>query len=489
MKGAVKRRHVHLNCEKAYMLIKKNTPKVLICDDDQTIHLALKSVLGKEFDFRSAYNGDEALAILKKQPVDLVLLDMEIRTGREGIELVPKILDLQSNVEIIFFSGKTGFEYVRDAMKLGVYDYLPKDSGAEEIRHSFEKALEHRQLKTKTLQSQMEVKRVFHSNPLIGKSAAIEKIRKQIERARLSPAPVVIYGETGTGKEVVARLLRKGIDTDSLEPFVSVDSSTIQSSVAESMLFGHEKGAFTGADKMSRGLFEEADNGSIYFDELGNMPLEIQNKLLRVIQEKEVLRIGSTKPLFVNFRVICATNRNLEEMVGQGQFKDDLYQRINVLQITIPPLRDRKEDIPLLLEHFAETMRNGLPKITFLPETIALIEKHPLPGNVRELSNLVLHLYAMTDAQEISPLDLPIRFSQSAQTKKNQHEDKTSERTGGKRPLNFYAAVESFEREFLAAEYQYFDGNVSRMAIELGMDRSYLHSKLKNYGIHATKGK
>lgn len=465
------------------MLVKKSLPKVLVCDDDKTLHLAIKTVLSQEYDIKSAYNGDEAVAILKNQRMDIVLLDMEMRHDREGIETIPKLLDIQNDVEIIFFSGKLDFQFVRDAMKLGASDYIPKDSGPEELKHVFEKTLKTKQLKNKNIQTQYEVKREHQTHVFIGESPAVIKIKKQIERARVSPAPLVIFGETGTGKEVVARLLRKTNPDGTLEPFVSVDSSTIQSSVAESILFGYEKGAFTGAEKATRGLFEEADGGTIYFDELANMPLEIQNKLLRVIQEKEVLRIGATKPIELNFRVIAATNQDLEALVKQGKFKEDLYQRLNVLQITLPPLRERTEDIPLLLEHFAEVYQNDSAKLHFLPETIERLKKFPFTGNIRELANLVLYLYTMCEETEVSPIDLPPKFQSAISTA----EKSSTTSSDGIHSKNFYAAVEAFEKSYLEKEYARLDGNVSKIALELGMDRSYLHNKLKNYGIHNTK--
>jgi two-component system nitrogen regulation response regulator NtrX len=465
------------------MIVKQNLPKVLVCDDEKNIHLALKSALGKEYDIKSAYNGDEVRAILKNNYVDIVLLDMEMRSDREGLDTIPKILEVQPDALIIFFSGKTGFEFVRQAMKNGAYDYVPKDSGPEELRHVFTKALEHKKLKSQKQQISHEIKTVYKNHVIIGVSPAIEKIKKQIDRARMSPAPVIIYGETGTGKEVVARLLRKTNSDGTLEPFVAVDSGTFQSSVSESVLFGYEKGAFTGAEKATRGLFEEANDGAIYFDELANMPLEIQNKLLRVIQEKEVLRIGSSRPIALDFRVICATNQDLEKLIKEGKFKDDLFQRMNVLQIQIPPLRERVEDIPLLLEHYADTLANGLPKIHFLPETISVIQRYAFPGNVRELVNLIQYLYSMSDETQISPLDLPPKFQNSIAhpTESIQNfADASTEK-------NFYKRVEQFEKGFLDQEYKRLDGNVSKMSTELGMDRSYLHSKLKSYGIHVAR--
>jgi len=465
------------------MIVKQSLPKLLICDDDKDIHLALKSALSKNYDIKSAYHGDEVKAILKNNSVDLVLLDMEMRTAQEGVDTIPKILEIQPDAVVIFFSGNTSFEFVRAAMKSGAYDYVPKGSGPDELQHVFSKALEHRKLKFQKQQSQHEIKTTSKHHVIIGISPAIERVKKQVERARQSPAPVVIYGETGTGKEVVARLLRKTSSDGSFEPFVAVDSGTFQSSVSESVLFGYEKGAFTGAEKTTRGLFEEANEGVIYFDELANMPIEIQNKLLRVIQEKEVLRVGSSRPIPLEFRVISATNQNLEKLIDQGKFKDDLFQRMNVLQIQIPPLRERKEDIPLLLEYYATKMANGLPKINFLPETVEVIQNYPFPGNVRELINLIQFLYSMCEETEISPLDLPPKFLSKFQTALGSSDLAVSVST----EKNFYKRVEQFEKGFLDQEYKRLEGNISRMATELGMDRSYLHSKLKNYGIHTAR--
>jgi len=462
----------------------KNKPKILICDDNQTIHLALKSTFSSEYELKSAFNSEEALVILKKNQMDLVLLDMEIEHSRSGLDLIPKILELQEDVKIIIFSGNQSFDAVKNALKLGAHDYILKDAGVEELKHILSKTLQFQQASRQNQQCQFELKKQHSSNMLIGESDPIQKIKKQIEKAKNSPAPVIVFGETGTGKEVIARSLRKTLADGSLEPFIAVDSSTIQSSVAESVLFGYEKGAFTGADKSTRGLFEEANGGTLYFDELANMPIEIQNKILRVVQEKEILRIGSSKPISLEFRVICATNQNLEDLIKQGKFKEDLYQRLCVLQIDAPPLRERIDDVPLLLECFAERYKENQKKLKFLPETIELLKSYDWPGNVREVSNLVLYLYTMCDEDFVSPLDLPPKLSKVAlktpqipiSTTSNSIEDKS-----------FYEAVADFEQGFLKEKYDVFDGNVSKMAASLEMDRSYLHGKLKNFGIHSTR--
>ncbi len=464
------------------MIVSKNKPKLLVCDDNQNVQLAIKTTFSNDLDIKSAYTSEESLIILKKNRMDLILLDMEIEHSQSGLELIPKFLAIQEDIKIIIFSGNQDFGIVKKALQLGACDYIIKDAETDELKHVIQKTLQFQQATRKNEQNQFELKKQHFSTALIGESAQIQKIRKQIEKARNSPAPVIIFGATGTGKEVIARSLRKILPDQSLEPFISVDSSTIQSSVAESMLFGYEKGAFTGAEKTTRGLFEEANGGTLYFDELANMPLEIQNKLLRVVQEKEVLRIGSSKPIQLDFRVICATNQNLEELIKQGKFKEDLYQRLCVLQIETSPLSERSEDLPLLLEFFAKSHQGNNPKISFLPETIALLKKYSWPGNVREVSNLVLYLYTMMDGEMVSPLDLPPKFTKATSIAKSSLQSISNEDF-----KNFYEAVEGFEQKFLQEKYSFFEGNVSKMASALEMDRSYLHGKLKNFGIHTAR--
>lgn len=248
------------------MIVSKNKPKMLLSDDNQNLHLAIKTTFGDEFEIKSAYTSEETLVILKKNRMDLILLDMEIEHVRSGLELIPKILGLQEDAKIIVFSGHQNFEIVKKAIQLGAHDYIVKDANVDELKHVLQKTLQHLQAQRLNQQNQFELKKQHRSTPLIGDSPALQKIKKQIEKAKNSPAPVIIFGETGTGKEVIARALRRTLHDQSLEPFIAVDSSTIQSSVAESMLFGYEKGAFTGAEKTTRGLFEEANGGTLYFD-------------------------------------------------------------------------------------------------------------------------------------------------------------------------------------------------------------------------------
>ncbi|NDD91635.1 sigma-54-dependent Fis family transcriptional regulator, partial [bacterium] len=306
--------------------------EILICDDDQTFTVSAKLLLTKRGGHHclTAKDADEAWVILKKQKIDVILLDVEMRSPDEGLQFLPRIREMDPEIAIIMSSGRTDFETVRQALREGAWDYSPKDAAPEELLHTVSQALEHRKCRQEIALSQAELRRNVRNQAILGEGAAIKNLRLTLEKFARSDAPVLIYGETGSGKELVARSLRPTRLDGSLAPFVAVDSSTIQGGTAESILFGHEKGAFTGADKTVKGLFEEADGGVVFFDELSNMPLSIQQKLLRVIQEKEVVRMGSHRPIPVQFRLVCASNQDLEKLVSEGKFQADLYQRINV---------------------------------------------------------------------------------------------------------------------------------------------------------------
>ncbi|NBU19889.1 sigma-54-dependent Fis family transcriptional regulator [bacterium] len=452
-------------------------PKLLVCDDDRILHSALRLAFRGKYEIVSSYHGDEALIFLKKQSFQAVILDIRIRTQDEGLKYIGRFRELDSDMAIIMVSGIHDFSIVKEALKLGADDYIIKDSQADDWTLALNRVLERKSLEKRSEIYDRETVRSEKKNVFIGKSPQIEALRKQVIRARECSAPILIQGETGTGKEVIARLLRQGSQEKRPQPFVAVDASTIQSSVAESLLFGYEKGAFTGADQTTRGLFEEADGGIIYFDEMANMPLSIQNKLLRVIQEKEVMRLGSSRAISLDFRIVSATNRDLHQMVKEGQFKDDLFHRINVIPILIPPLRERKEDIPLLIEYFLSTQR-ARRSLRFSEDALFYLEQYSWPGNVRELSNLISFLMSMAEGDEIDVADLPAKFKDSFSF---------SQRVENSQ--GFYKKVQEFEKKLLCESYLQCKGNVSQLALHLDMDRSHLYHKLKEYQIHSVKVK
>jgi DNA-binding NtrC family response regulator len=450
-------------------------PIVVICDDDATFHLAVKHTLKGRYDCRSAYHGDEALALVRNHPVAVLLLDIQMRTHDEGLRYLPRLLEADPDLAIVMSSAMTDFPTVREAMRLGAVDYVPKDFDPDDLGLTIARVLERRQLLLRQERQNYEVSSVQRRHVMIGETPAMTALRRTIEKFRASGANVLITGETGTGKEVVARQLRGTLPDGSLAPFVAVDSATIQSSTAESLLFGHERGAFTGAERTTKGIFEEAHGGIVYFDEIGNMPLDIQAKLLRVLQEKEITRMGSSRVIELEFRVVCATNRDLEAMARAGQFKDDLLQRLNVLPVSLPPLRERAADIPALAAHFAAQER-GTEAPRFTPEALSAFHAYDWPGNIRELCNTVAYLLTMAETNEIDLADLPPRIRDRAA----RLAPTASPRSGG----TFYAQVGEFERGILSRAYSEHEGNVSRMALALGMDRSHLHHKLKEHGIH-----
>jgi DNA-binding NtrC family response regulator len=451
----------------------ENKRQVLICDDDSLYHLTLKAALKPKYECRSAYTSDEALAILRNHSVDVLLLDVQMRTPTEGLEAISKVLEFDPDLPIVMISGNIGFETVKKALTLGAVDYIPKDFNPDDLKHVLQRVLERKALIARREQQNFEVGEEQKKRILIGDSSPIKEVRRLIDKFASSPANVMIFGETGCGKEVVARLLRGKTPDGTLAPFVAVDSSTIQSSMAESTLFGHERGAFTGAEKMNKGVFEEANGGVVYFDEIANMPLGIQVKLLRVVQEKEVIRLGSTRTIKLDFRVVCASNRDLDEMVGQGSFKPDLLQRLNVLPIRLPPLRERIDDIPLLVEHFLkQEPRKGL---RFSEEALDLLKEYPWPGNVRELMNVISFTATMAESDLIDIADLPPRFRDSARPPRQTEHP------------SFYDQVAAFERKLISEAYSGCEGNVSKLALALGMDRSHLYTKLREYGLHSKK--
>lgn len=452
-------------------------PKILICDDDKIFHMTVKHSLKGFCECKSAHNSEEALTILRNNKIDIVLLDIQMRTDREGLDCLPRIKELDPDVAVVMSSGLTDFAVVREAMRAGAVDYVPKGSEPDELKHAIDRVIRRSDLIRKCDQQNSEVKRTQNQHRLVGESKAINDLRKLISKLQTSKANILITGETGTGKEVVARQLRGNTVDGSLEPFISIDSSTIQHTTAESLLFGHEKGAFTGAEKSTKGIFEEANGGVVYFDEIANMSLDIQAKLLRVLQEKEVKRLGSNRILEPDFRVIAASNKDLDGMSRAGTFKEDLLQRLNVIPITIPPLRERKDDIPLLIEHFVKKHSPGAEGKIFTNSAVEQMLAYDWPGNVRELSNTIAYLLVMTETAEIDVADLPPKFRQLRPTTNT--------------ASDFYDRIACFERKILADEYNRMEGNVSKMALALNMDRSHLYTKLKEHGLHpkrATEG-
>lgn len=450
--------------------------EILICDDDSTFLLATKLLLTKEGKHccHTVKNTHEAVVILRKQKIDMVILDIEMRTKDEGLVFLPHLKRFDPDLPVIVSSGRKDLDSVRRALREGAWDYYVKDSAPEELLLTVFQALRHSEERRATSLSQAEIRRLARNHEILGESAAVQNLIKTLEKYSKSDAPVLILGETGTGKEMAARYLRPIRADGSLAPFVAIDSATIQGSMAESILFGHEKGAFTGADKPVRGLFEEAEGGVVFFDELANMPIPIQQKLLRVIQEKEVIRLGSHRPIPVRFRLVCACNQNLEKMVQEGKFQLDLYQRINVLPLRLPTLTERREDISLLAQEFLSRER---PQWAWTTEALEVLKNYSWPGNIRELQNVISYSVAISDGPKLDIGDLPERLRSDFSNKGN------DDCSSSENPTSFYSQVLQFEASLLRKALQKPHRSMTELAEQLGMDRSHLYTKLKQHGL------
>ncbi|MFN7685761.1 MAG: sigma-54-dependent transcriptional regulator [Oligoflexia bacterium] len=448
--------------------------QIIICDDDLTFQLACKLVLENSGKHSTlwAKNTEEARVLLKKNKPDLLMLDIQMRSPEEGLEFLPWLKENFPQLPVLMCSGQSDFESVRRALRSGAWDYVRKDCDPDHLLHVSSKLLEQAQERQIADLAIAEIQRSARFEKILGESPATLQLLEKLEKFKKSDAPVLIWGETGTGKELAARTLRPTRANGNPAPFVSVDSATITEGTAESILFGHEKGAFTGADRSRPGLFEQANGGVIFFDELANMPVLIQQKLLRVLQEKEVTRLGSDRPKKLSFRIVCATNQDLEALVRQGKFQPDLLQRLNVLPIHLPPLRDRTGDIAILAHHFLERQKGRATPSSISPEALQLLESYPWPGNIRELQNVIDYAMTMGEGATIETGDLPERIR--AQTLKDSN--KTQKGSG-----SIYEQVLLYEKRLLQEALEIPYSSMSALAERLGMDRTHLYTKLKQH--------
>jgi len=391
---------------------------ILVVEDERDLREIVAAALSKEgHEVLESRSGEEALNLLKKQKVDLLVSDV-VLGSRDGLELLQDARRLQPQLPVVLMSGYGTIRTAVEAMKLGACDFLPKPFELEELRHTVQEALENRLLETGTTSPRRKTA-ALRVDGLVGQGAWKEEITQIISRVAPSRATVLLAGESGTGKELVARAIHAN-SARRKQPFIAVACGALPRDLLESELFGHEKGAFTGAVAMKPGRFELADGGTIFLDEIGDFPFDLQVKLLRVLQEREFERIGGIRSLKVDVRVLAATHRNLGKEVQVGKFREDLYYRLRVIEIQLPPLRDKKEDIPLLAEHFlAKFSRdNGKHLQTITPEASALLAAYYWPGNVRELENAVEHavVLAPPDAEALTPELLPASIKAAKKT-------------------------------------------------------------------------
>ncbi|NLY94714.1 MAG: sigma-54-dependent Fis family transcriptional regulator [Myxococcales bacterium] len=442
--------------------------RILVVDDEKNILTSLSRALRVE-DFEVDVAGSAALALekLQKKTYDAAILDV-MMPGMDGLELLKAIRAEGKHMPVLVMSGHGSIETAVEATRLGAHDFLEKPIGTERLLLSLERCLDFRRLEVENEELR---KRTGALEELIGESEAMRRLRERIQLAASAKAAVLITGERGTGKELVARAIhRASARVD--QPLEKLNCAAVPSELIESELFGHEAGAFTGATKQRLGKFERAHRGTLFLDEIGDMPLPMQAKLLRVLQEGEIERVGGSGVIPVDVRVVSATNRDLQEAIELGEFRADLYDRLNVLPIRVPPLRERREDIPTLAERFLELacIANDRPRKAFGKGALELLSAYDFPGNVRELKNLVERLVILSPGETITEADaralLPIaRASVSA---------------GVYRPgVPLRELMDEVEREIILRALDHHGGNVTQTATDLDLERSHLYKKMR----------
>jgi two-component system response regulator AtoC len=426
----------------------------------------------------SAADSEETFRQLKNNEVDLVLLDIGL-PKISGMEVLRKIKKAQEHLMVIMITALRDTRTAVEAMKLGAYDYISKPFDVAELRTLVSKALEKRQLIKENLFLHSEIARISEYDELIGKSPQMKHLSKMIDRASTTSGAVLINGESGTGKELIAREIHSRSDRRN-KPFVAINCAGIPDNLLESELFGHEAGAFTGAMERKEGKFETADGGTIFLDEISSMSFHLQAKLLRVLQErkdgtKEIERVGSSRPIFIDVRVISATNRDIRKMMEEGKFREDLYFRLNVIPINVPPLRERKNDIPLLIDYFLEKSNGRFDKHVsgFDKKALEVLNSYSWPGNIRELKNVVEMEATLKQEGVVSVADLPIEL--------------LINRPRGSRSVSGDSLLSSrgqLERSMIEGALVKTRGNQVKAAEILGIHRNTLLAKIKQFDIN-----
>jgi DNA-binding NtrC family response regulator len=457
---------------------------ILIAEDEAKMRRVLELNLRDRYDLEFAVNGQEAAAMIRGKTVDLVLTDLKMPL-KDGISLLHDIKRIKPGLPVILVTAYGSVESAVKAMKEGAYDYIVKPLKMDEIEIVIEKALAHADLLEENRYLRAELKRSYGLDSIVSVNPKVLEILDLVRQIADSKATVLLEGESGTGKELVARALHTNSQRAS-GPFVVVNCSAIPRELLESELFGYEKGAFTGASRMKIGSFEMANDGTIFLDEIGEMPKELQAKILRALEGYRFMRVGGVESIEVDTRVVTATNKSLKEAVKAGGFREDLYYRLNVLTLELPPLRERKEDIPLLVSHFLEKHREeskGSPP-DVSEEALSLMQGYDWPGNVRELENSVVRAMVLANSQVIQIEHLPPEV-RAGEVALPMEDSGTWEELKSIKKAARERITEEIERKFVEEGLNRNMGNVSRSAQELGIDRRQLQNMIRKYRINA----
>jgi DNA-binding NtrC family response regulator len=438
--------------------------KLLIVDDEMSVRDSLAKWFAEEgYEVGTAESASEALTRVAETSYDVALVDIKMR-GTDGIELQRRLHEIYPDMLVIIMTGYASVETAIAALKNGAYDYVNKPLDPDEIAHLITKAMAHRRTQQENVRLKETVAEIARPSEIIGQSVAMKHIFDAIETVAPTDATVLITGESGTGKELVARAVHAG-STRRFHPLVVIHCGALTETLLESELFGHEKGAFTGAQYRKKGKFEIAEGGTVFLDEIGDISLKTQTDLLRVLQEREIVRVGGNQTIKVDFRCVAATNKNLEQLIEEGKFRPDLYYRLNVFHIELPALRERLEDIPLLVDHFVRKfVREMNKKITRVsPAAMALLQQQAWPGNIRELENAVERAMVVGQEPELREADFTLKPRNGAP-----HAEERS--------------LDEVEKGHILRVLEECGGNQTRAAEVLGIDRVTLHHKLKKYG-------
>jgi len=447
-------------------------PSILIVDDDIVVRDSLGKWFESEgFDVSIAPGAAAALEMLAGRRFDLALVDIKM-PGVDGIELQAKLREIDPSMPVIIMTGFASVETAVKALKNGAYDYITKPFDPDELVHLVNKAISHKRAEKEVSRLRENLEQIFPETKLIGQSPAMKRVIELVETVAPTDATVLITGESGTGKEVVARAIH-ALSPRRYNPMVVIHCGALTESLLESELFGHERGAFTGAQARKKGKFEVADGGTVFLDEISDISLKVQTELLRVLQEKEIVRVGDTMPIKVDFRAIAATNKSLERLVEERLFRPDLYYRLNVFTINLPPLRERREDIPLLANHFLEKFARQMnrPVQRLAPETLELLMRYDWPGNVRELENSIERALLMRREGDLKPEDFPFQL----------HPSGPLIATGRR--------LEDVERAHIERILAETSWNLSKAARILDIDRTTLYNKIRKYGLREPAGR
>ena len=444
--------------------------RILVVDDEESMGKFMQIMLQKEgYEVTPTASGSEALKALKQKDFDLVIADL-MMPEMNGLKLLSEVKQYDSEIDVIVMTAFASVDTAIEALKKGALDYVTKPFKVDEIKLAISKSFEQKQLKAENQELKRKLKQEFSLDAFVGNSEEIVKIKQLVEKIAQTDSTVLLLGESGTGKELIARAIHS-YSPRANRTFVSINCAALPETLLESELFGHAKGSFTGAIKDKEGLFKVAEGGSFFLDEIGETSLSIQVKLLRVLEQKEVTPVGETKPTPVDVRLVAATNQDLEQKVKASQFRPDLFYRLNVLPLRIPPLRERKDDIPILCAHFLKRhfQKLNLKEKSLSPEALVLLSTYHWPGNVRELENTLERAIILSNGNRINPSDLPVHISAA------KVEPFVREQTPN------HPTLEELEKAYIFWVLTQNEWNKSKVAQILGIDTSTLYRKIEKY--------